>query len=408
MTQHINYVRRVDVRRRLNLSTFMRTNDRTGSFAVFGGSPEERQTAALRGIARGCGEMGVVILHNDTGLEERLGELYSYKPSGYTVFSANPNGSRDYDPLYGMQKADVLDSIVPFDAAGAAAPGLAMARSGLSDYLRIMEYFHSTGAEGFGQYPYNLDLLLSLVSMSYMDLESRVISCMPEHDQYELKHRMSAAGVQQAVWNMVENYAIRMEAYLWTRRADWQQHTRCSIASAVMEGNVISVRVPESNPDLLRCCAAEVDSLIRRSVPLLVVCCGLRVAGNPVLENIFFNAHNNWITGLVAPTLNAAAGTDRLGDILRLNQQVVVFPCASTEEAEAFSAALGSYYRLIHPRTRGRNRRFPWILPEFTRQVGYQETEVRNVRPEELMRGYVLLTGEDTEVPILVRHLVFD
>ena len=405
MTQHINYVRRVIRVSRMNLRDFLPPEGWDQSFAVFGGNAEEREIAAIRGIARACGEVGVIVLHNDTRFEDQLGTLQTVRRGQYHVYCANRNGNRAYDPLYGLEENDVLNSIIPFDPSGAAAPNLAMARAGLTDYLRIMQWQHQHQSAGIGDYPYNLDLLLSLVSMSYMQLEARVLNYLPQLMQDELKSRLSGPGLQQSVWNMVQNYAVQMQAYLWQRQNAWQNHSRFSITTAVHNRQIISIRVPNSNPELLHACGIEINSLVRRGIPFMLVCYGLRVSGEPLLENLFFNTHNNWSTGLISPTLSSAADINRIGDVLRFHQQVVVFPCSSIEEAGIFSDAMGSYYRLIHPRTHGRNRRAFHLLPELTRQVGYQETEVRNIRPEELMNGSVLLCGEDTEVPVLVRTM---
>ncbi len=402
---HINYVRRVARVSKMNLGQFLQPNDQSSNFAVFGGTSDERHLTTIQGMTRGCGTMGVILLHNDSAIEDRLGLLYTYKPGIYKVHCANRANNFIYDPLYGLEEADVLDAIIPFDASGAAAPSLALARAGLSDYLKIMKWQYQHEMSGFGKYPFNLDLLLSLVSMSCMQLEKRVLAFMPKEIHNELLSRLSATNVQQAVYHMVKNYAVRMEANLWKKQEKWQNHTCLSITSSVINKQVISIRIPESDADLLRCLSIEINSLIRRSVSLLLVCYGLKVTGNTILENILFNTHDNWSTGLIAPTLHSTAGENRLSDILRMNQQVVVFPCASKDEAEAFSAALGNYYRVIRPHNRGRSRRIFHILPVFNHYVGYQETEVRNVRPEELMGGSVLLTGEDTDVPILVRHL---
>ncbi len=399
----INYIPRIYHARRMNLACFLTPDDAYSSFAIFGGTEEERRAAAILGIARGCGTMGVVVLHNDVLLERQLGRLHAIKPGDYHIYCANSD-RRAYDPLYGLEELDVLDSIAPYDVASAAAPTMAKTRSTLSDYLEIMRWNFEQGMDGFGAYPFNLNLLLDLVAKPYVELKQQVLDYLPQSMRERLKNHLSADGVQQLVLDNVINFTVRMEAYLYSRQNEWKNHTRFSIVSVVRGRQVISLRIPNSDRELLRYCAAELNCLNRCGVPFLVVCCNLRVNENPFLERVFLDAKSGMATGLVAPTVNAAVGDDRLDNIMKLNRQMVLFPCSSTDEAEPFSRAVGNYYRVIYPEHRERHRRLFHLIPEVSNGVGYLENEIRSIRPEDL-QNMSLLAGETIDAPMLVDDL---
>lgn len=402
---HINYVRRIHQVAHIRLDEYFTSDVNSGNFSVFCGDSVSRNMAAIRGLTRACGKKGVVIIHNDTALEDRLGLIRTLCTGQYSIFSVNGQGQRQYDPLYGLEETDILDLIIPFETAGAAAPQLVQARACLSDYLRIMRWQYQQGNPSMHQSPYNLDLLISLASMSAMDLENRVLAYMPDQIKHELSSRMSRQGVQQSVWYMISNFASKMSAYFWTRQENWKRHSTLSIVSAVQNGDVISVRIPDSEHELLRCCSIELQSLLRREIPFLVLFVNIRIIGNSTIENIIFNPTNKCAFGLVSPTVNTSIGNDRIGDVLNTSNQVVVLPCGSIEDATVFSNAMGSYYRIIRPIDRSRERRAFHIIPTLTRHRGYQETETHNIRPEELLNGSCLLCGADDDAPYLVKSL---
>ena len=403
--EHINFARWVRRRRSYAMRDFLDQQLSAASFAAFGGSRAERESAALHGIARACGRRGVVILHDVPHLDARLGELHDLRRGDYQVYSANRPGAFVYDPLYGMDEAAVLDAVFYYETAGTAVPMLIQQREALRDYLRILELQYRAQPAGFGASPFNLDLLLQLTRMPYAELNARVLAYLPAAQAADIRGRLSGPGVQQSAWNAVSDFASLMRSALWTPSAQWQQHSRRSLISTVQEGQVISLRIPGSDARLLRMATAELEALLRAGYSFLLVCCGLRVQGSAMLENLLFTNRGNCSVGLVASSLSAVTTLDRAQPLLESYDQVVVFPCSSAVEADAFSAALGSYYRDIRPAQRGRQRRAFHILPVLSRNETYQESVVRNVRPEDLMGARTLLCGRSQPIPMLVDRM---
>ena len=403
--EHINYARRVHSRRNYSMRDFLSNQAPADSFAAFGGSQAERESAALYGIARACGHRGVVILHDDPHFDARLSELRDLNSGNYQVYSANRPGAYIYDPLYGMDEAAVLDAVFYYESASTAVPVLMQQQEAVRDYLRIMEIQFRTTPAPFGESAYNLDLLQQLTRMPYSELDARVLAYLPANMAVDIRGRLSAPNVQQSAWNAVANFASLMQGAMWTPHAQWQQHSRRSIASTVQQGQVISLRLPGSDARLLRMAAADLESLLRAGRSFLLVCYGLRVQGCPAMENLLFNNRANCSVGVVAQSLSAVSTLDRAQPILENYNQVVVFQCRSAIEAETFSAALGSYYRVIHPEQRGRQRPAFRLIPMLSHNRTHQESVVRNVRPEDLMSGRTLLCGRRQPIATLVDRM---
>lgn len=402
---HINYARRVHRRRSCTMSELLPIDANETSFAAFCGNQAERESAALYGIARSCGRQGVVILHDDLHFDGRLGELHGLRPGNYSVFSGNRPGAYGYDPLYGLDEAGVLDAVFYYESSGTAIPMLIQQREAVRDYLRIMQAQFLIRRAPFGASPYNLDLLIQLTRLPFSQLDARVLAYLPNNVASDLRGRLSAPGVQQSAWNAVSDYASLMQSAMWTPRDNWSAHSRRSIVSTVEENNVLSLRIPGSDERLLRAITAELGSLLRAGRPFLLICYGLHVQGCVAIENILFSNRSNCSVGVIAPSLETVAPLETTQRLVQMYDRVIVFPCSSAVEAEAFSAASGNYYRVIRPEQTGRQRRMFHIIPILNRNRTYQENEVRNVRPEELMAGSTMLSGRSLPVATLVDRI---
>ena len=402
---HINYTRQAENRFTCRLSDFLPAQERGSSFAAFCGTPEDRQAAVLRGAARCCGHSAVILLHDSPAMAARLGEMYGMSDLPFQAYSISAQ-NRVYDPLYGMDREGVLDAILPLDPFGAAAPTLIEQRGALSDYLQIMELQFSNNRAAFGDYPYSLDLLLALTAMPAPQLESRVLRYL--HDAAPgLSARMTADGVQLRAYHAVSNFARLMGSGLYTQQSDWRRHTRLSISSAIARRQVLAIHAPSSRPELLRCLAVELSAMERRGIPFLLVCCDIRLQACSQLENLFLTPSSYCSTGLALASPQGMLSTEQFPSLLARHDQVIVFPCRNASEAEIFSAALGSYYRVYYPEHRETHRGFFDILPDYTRGRGYAEEVVRNVRPEELTGGATLLFGRNTPIPILASRIIY-
>ena len=202
---HINHIRTLDHISRMNLSDTISYGN--NSFAAFCGSNYQRNQLALNTIAKYCGNIGIVLLHNNPQFELLLGNMYSLAPSladnrSFQMFLANrvnEYGRLDsfYDALYGLSDTEVLDVIAPLPSDNRFVSEVQNLRSILNDYLTIIEIQFNSNRAPFGLFPFNLDLLLDLTKMPYSQLKEQVLNYLPANITSEISSRLSADKAQQ-------------------------------------------------------------------------------------------------------------------------------------------------------------------------------------------------------------------
>ncbi len=389
---HVNFARFASSRREVRLDDVMPFDGDASSFAAFCGTADQRRRVALRGIRRSCGRMGVVVLQNDPRLASEVGSLRD-EPGlaagaapGFRVYSMNPAGSAEhyYDPLYGLSTAAALDVLVPQDMPVAEAHIL---RSYLSAYLHIMEAQFRMHPAAFGAYPYNLDLLIDLTEMSPRRLETDVIARMDARVAAPARTLLSQEDAQQRAYAAVRAFASEAETYLWTRRG-FARHTRASVSAAVRNGCVASVALPTANASVFRCLYQELRSLIEERCPFLLVVSDVALDEAPDLRRLITAPHESacYVTGVTEPdVLHVAADDSEVGALLAQHDDVLIFRCASTQQAEPFSRAFGTYRRIVTDRQQNTYRQPFGIFSSHGAGSTRREVQERNVNAEELM-----------------------
>ena len=402
---HINYVRRINNKSVFDICDAINSQPPLTSFAAFCGSSRDRENIALAVIAHNFKNCGVLILHDDQAFENRIGEIYDLAQTKTPIFAANRIGCYSYDPLYGLDDNSVLDSIIPYEPGGAAAPTFMQNRSALLDYLKIMQWQYQLDPRLFGDSPYNLDLLFALTQMSFTELNERVLSYMPASIAKPIRGHLSTQGLQQSVCDAVASFAAMMKSMIWKQHIQWSEHTRLSAVTAIRKKETISIRVPGSDPHLLDYLSKEIHALQREKIAFFLVCYNVRISGVRVIENLMSNLHQDCSIGVVGQTIQSVVAEDKVRVLIENMDQMIVFPCRSASEAEVFTSSFGSYYRVIRPYHNQRSRRLFHFIPDISRGVGYQENETRNIRPEELMSGKIFVAERNTSNPILVDQL---
>lgn len=412
---HVNFSRFASQRRELRLDDVLPQNGGVSSFAAFCGTADQRRRVAFRGIRRSCGRMGIVVLQNDPqlaaavgSLRDELGGSVGLNPA-FRTFSMNPAGSAEhyYDPLYGLSAAAALDALVPEDMPPAEAH---MLRSYLSAYLQIMQVQFRLRPGAFGAYPFNLDLLLDLTEMSPRRLETDVIGHMPDHDAAAVRTLLSQEDSQQRSYAAVRAFASEMGTYLWTRRG-FARHTRASVSAAVRSGCVASVTLPTSNAAVFRCLYQELRSLIEERCPFLLVVSDVALDDAHDLRRLITTPHESadYITGVTAPdVLNVARDDAEVGALIAQHADVLVFRCASTQQAEPFSQAFGTYRRIVIDRQQNTYRQPFGIFSSHGAGSTQREVQERNVNVEELMDlgSGAVLCGSAHGQPVLFNRVV--
>ncbi len=395
------------------------------SFAAFCGSSSQRNAVAVTGIRRCVGRKGIVLIHNDPNLIANLAGLTGGERrltdgrNSFRILLPNSTGSSNsyYDALYGLPATNVVDAIAPLPENSPAVADIQSLRNNLADYLQIIQIQFGQNRAPFGQYPFNLDLLLDLTQMPYSELEQRILNFLPPAVSAGLRQRLSMQGAQQQAYAAVKSYALQLNSSLWTYHGA-ADHKRVSIVSAVEEGQMICVFVPNSRKEILDYLSVELNSLINRNIPYLLVTSGIRISESDRFKKLFLNDHITlpYSTGIIASDLTSALGSvnnesyeaDQAA-FFSQTQEIFVFSCPSILSARPFSDAIGNYYRLIDETHSDRNRQPFHIFSSHGHGLTTREQQQAIVNPEELtlLGNGCLIYGSDHAVPILVDEFTY-
>ena len=414
---HINHIRTLDHISRMNLSDTISYGN--NSFAAFCGSNYQRNQLALNTIAKYCGNIGIVLLHNNPQFELLLGNMYSLAPSladnrSFQMFLANrvnEYGRLDsfYDALYGLSDTEVLDVIAPLPSDNRFVSEVQNLRSILNDYLTIIEIQFNSNRAPFGLFPFNLDLLLDLTKMPYSQLKEQVLNYLPANITSEISSRLSADKAQQKAYNAVLTFSQIMKSSLWTNRG-FGNHTKISIISAIQNKQLISIYLPESRQDILDYIYLELQHLNKAQVPYLVVNVGINLNNSPKLKNIFLAEHSTlpYYTGIISEDTSNIISSENadteLAALFSQTQEMYIFACSSVLAAQPFSDGIGSYFRQVTEHHYDLHRQPFHIFSAHGHGDVQREINQRVINPEELVNlgGGCLLYGKNHPIPILV------
>ncbi len=416
---HINHSRQLLQYGHYSLDGFLPRDREGDSFAAFCGTADQRMAVAVRGMVRAAGYRGIVYLHNDPRnygalLDRLIRQFRTSNPShpDLPVIDVNPPGRGEYyyDPLYGLDEENVLNCIASAAGSGPASQGASGLRARLSDYLYIARTLSQTAPGVFGTHPYNLDFLLELTEMSYETLDRLVLGGMAvdESQRRRIRRTLSAEGAALAAADAVRTFASSLDGRLWTRRR-FQQHTRHSIVSAVRRRSVISICLPTPHSGLLDYLDAELDTLLRNSDPFLLVADEAVLRDSRLRERFLnYHAQAGYSTGLLASSLSVITTNyaEDLGRLLSTHQQTAVFAAPNAAVAEPFSAACGTYFRIVRELHSEHHREWLKIFPGHSWGVSHHESEQRTVRPDDLVSldSGALLFLEGISIPMLTRY----
>lgn len=420
---HINHIRRVDQISRLTLRDAINLSYNK-SFAAFCGSRYQRNQIGIYEMSSFCGNMGIVLLHNDPQIEVDLRQIYKLNPSltntqnSFQMFIANQadtygNIKSFYDPFYGLGESAILDALAPIRSDIRSTVEIQALRSILSDYLSIMNYQFNKNRKPFGDYAYNLDLLLELTKMPYSTLHNQVLAYLPVGLRKDLIGRLSADGVQQKAYNTVVSFSQALRSFFWTQR-EFSKHSKLSIISAVRSRNLISIYVPESRTDVLNYIALELQQLNNSQVPYLLLESGIDLNNCQKLKNFFLSEHGMlpYYTGILAENTSSVVKPDTINNDLSAlfsqTQEMFVFECSSIIAAQPFSDAIGNYYRQLEEQHTDSHREPFHIFQSHGYGNVQREITQRAVNPEELtsLNSGCLLYGKNYPIPILVDNFI--
>lgn len=409
---HVNYSRQIRLCPSLSLEELFPQNDSLGNFAVLCGVPQQRTEIALHSIQRYVGKVGIVFIHDDPVMSDELSRLVKGK-NGTNLYYANRNLSdaKEYDPLYGLNQRAVKDIILPKEKNGTSSLDITSARARLGDYLSIMEHQFKIDPSIFGNYPYNLDLLVQLTGMPYNQLESTVLNYLPSDMKDRLSSSLSADNVQQSIYDYVENFRTLAEEFLWSP-SNAAAHSRISIIETVKNKDIISVQIPNSNSDLLDYIRCELETLSNARIPFLLVESGLDLLNSSQISTYFLGEHtqHNYRTGILSQSASSFLdfGKEDLSKITAQYQDIVILRCSSDAEAEPFSSAAGTYSRKVRSRNFQAHRKPFSIFSSHGDGTQISEQKERNISTDELVKlgNGAMICGARYQLPVLVQNLI--
>jgi len=407
---HILNVRRVQTRLRGSLESELPLTMGANNFAAFCGTPEQRRYSGLRAISRFCGRCGVIILHDDPLLERDIAALpqtLATQDQQHPAFPVHTLSSKNYDPLYGLDEDAIVNLFLP-ESGSAPDPATQQIRTGLLAYLTVMQASFRQDPRFHGQHPFNLDLLLQLVQMPYQQLESRVLAHLPQQTAELVRPILNQAGMQKDVYSTVLPYATVMSKYYWTPRGV-QGHSRISIVQAVRDRQVICLRIPNSRQALMNYLCADLQMLADLGLPFLLVSSSLELTNSARLRSWFLDAHDqrNYYTGILAKSMSSVADTEEdIGSVFTHYDQILVYRCSNTNQAQPFTRAYGHYNRRQTDRSTQTFFPIPRILPTVGTGKQVRQVSEENIHAEELMdmQNGVFLCGNHYPIPVLIRR----
>lgn len=421
---HINHYRQVNNIQRLSIHEAISPRSSNDSFGAFGGYKNQRDLIGLYEISRNIGSKGIVLIHNDPNFESRLSELYTINPSirqrrvAPQMYLANSNGSQNsfYDPLYGLSSSDVLDVIAPIPPDSHTLSEVQSVRSALADYLEIISYQFKKNNNTFGKYPYNLDLLYEITSMSFTELNRNILAYLPAQQFDNLTRRLSAPEAQQRAFNAVRSFSLALEKCLWKYKG-FSKHSKLSIIDTVLSRNLISIYVPGSRKETLDYLAAEFKALNDRNISYLLITSNIAISESPEFQKLFLNEHSAlpYSTGIlsedISSIINSGSTTNNtaLSSFFSQTQDIFVFSCSSTLAAAPFSDGIGNYYRQVSEQHNETHREPFHIFSSHGHGSAQREIQQAIINPEELtsLGDGCLIYGSNHEIPILAKHFIF-
>lgn len=421
---HINHYRQVNNIQRLSIHEAISPRSSNDSFGAFGGYKNQRDLIGLYEISRNIGSKGIVLIHNDPNFESRLSELYTINPSIHQrrvapqMYLANSNGSQNsfYDPLYGLSSSDVLDVIAPIPQDSHTLSEVQSVRSALADYLEIISYQFKKNNNTFGKYPYNLDLLYEITSMSFTELNRNILAYLPAQQFDNLTRRLSAPEAQQRAFNAVRSFSLALEKCLWKYKG-FSKHSKLSIVDTVLSRNLISIYVPGSRKETLDYLAAEFKALNDRNISYLLITSNIAISESPEFQKIFLNEHSAlpYSTGILSEDISSiissgsTTNNTALSSFFSQTQDIFVFSCSSTLAAAPFSDGIGNYYRQVSEQHNEAHREPFHIFSSHGYGSAQREIQQAIINPEELtsLGDGCLIYGSNHEIPILAKHFIF-
>lgn len=367
--------------------------------AVFGGTDTQRNIVVEQGIIRCFGRVGIVIIHNNSRLENDLQNFQVLFPEEVSASSNTPVcfvNSRNlcYEPFYGMSYNRAVEAIYPeLSKESPMYMQQHLCSVALKAYMDILHYKNI---------PVDLDNLLYLCNLDLRELERRECANLPENVSGDILAVLTQENITRQVKADVNYFATQMEGRLWEKR---QKPSDVSMIEAVKHKAMISIRIPSNNIAVLDYLASELDCLLECGAPCLLVTDSV-ILGQSRLKNTLMNQSDALRTILAGSSIQELFdGAQEEGEnAMHRAAKIILFQCANAVAAKQYSDLIGEYLRQFVSVSNHKNKGAFDIFSGRGKGKNIEEQLYARIKPEELVKlgeGAVLINQRNGEVDLI-------
>ena len=346
--------------------------------AVFGGNNDQRTYTVLQSIARCCGKVGIVVIHDNLDMEyqlSRIGDRYEgILPRDTPVCFVNSRNLL-YEPLYGMSINRAVETIYPQVSKDSPAY---MQQHLCVEALR--QYFRILQEKGV---PLQLHNLLRLTSQGMEELDRRVLRSLDADLAKTIRETLSRDNIYRQVKADVDYFAMQLDGRIWKATGE---PSDISIVSAAANRALLSVHVPANHTFVLDYLASELLNVLERNGQLLLVLDSVYVRDSLLFE-LLSRANDRMILTLSDSSMTGIWGSDMEEGmrILQRIHKILLFQAPNAIVAKSCSELIGNYMRLFVSTNQNESRGAFDLFSGHGKGESISEQIFERIRPEEFV-----------------------
>ncbi len=359
---------------------------------VFGGKNDMRTNVILQAIHNCYGKMGIVVIHYDDELIQKMNSIHDFFPDLDTGNVMQCSVSRDnpvYEPLYGIPEERVVEVIYPqVSRDNPSYLQLHVCSEALRAYLKIIKY---------NDLSIDIDILSYLCNLDLNELEEcSEMQKVPESERtHILTKLMQHDNIYLQVRADINAFAGHLEGRIWHKKSEEEDTMDVSMISAVKQKNILTIKVPFNNhvADYL---GSEIQTIIDEEINFLLVIDSVYVGPSLLNTEVLKMPELPFSTVIACDNLRGIYG-DNESDIenaLAKLDVIHVMQCTNNISAQPFTSVTGQYLRRFESTHSGSHREALHLLGGVDNSTDTHEELFDRIRPEEfaaLGSGAVLI-----------------
>lgn len=375
-TERINQRNKnISIQKHTELCDWLPDNEAKMSMSVLGGSDKQRSAVLNHAIARLYGLCGIIVIHNDSMLEQRIKNFRNYYPDLYQNrrkinigFVSGTNCI--YDPFYGMDESSIVKCIYTMESNDCA-----LRAEGLRQYINILKYNH---------FPITLQNLCRLCSMNLDRISSEMMSSIPQNIADDIMSILMQNNLHLQVKSDVKMFATHLEGKIWDGET---KRTEISIVSAVEQNALLSIKLSSNDKNVLNYLAKECKYLIEKNKHFLLIVDSI-ILQDTEMQEVVRNTSKQFAIILAGPNhidmlKGNLDGKTELPDSLA--QKIILFSMNSSAIAGYYSEMIGKYEKIeesFSEKEENKNK----LFGKYERNISTRKTQDYKFTPEELVR----------------------